>query len=113
MHELSIASALIDQITDVLKCEGASKICSVTVAVGPLSGVDADALQMGFSVASEGTPAQGAKLIIQKVEAKIFCKSCQKENTVEDFCFICPACQSTDIDVKAGRELNVREITAE
>ena len=37
----------------------------------------------------------------------------EKENPAEDFCFICPACQSTDIEVKQGRELNVREITAE
>lgn len=113
MHELSIASALIDQITEAMKRGGASKIMSVTVAVGSLSGVDADALQMAFSVASEGTPAQGAELVIQEIEAKIFCKTCQKENPAEDFCFICPACQSTDIEVKQGRELNVREITAE
>jgi hydrogenase nickel incorporation protein HypA/HybF len=110
MHELSIAESLIEQVVNAMKREGASKISSITVDVGVLSGVDPEALQMGFNVASEGTLAQGAKLTIQKIEAKIFCKTCQKESVVEDFCFLCPKCGSTEVEMKEGRELKVREM---
>jgi hydrogenase nickel incorporation protein HypA/HybF len=59
MHELSIAHAIVEMVTD--QAEG-KRVTRVVVEIGKLAAVFPDALRFGFEVASEGTSASGASL---------------------------------------------------
>ena len=55
MHELSICSALLDQVSDLAGRRGASAVQRITIEVGPLSGVEPalqDAETLAFAVAA-------------------------------------------------------------
>jgi hydrogenase nickel incorporation protein HypA/HybF len=65
MHELSIALSLVD--LGVEESEGRRvRVEALHVRVGALSGVVREALILNYQMASEGTPLQDSKLVIQE-----------------------------------------------
>lgn len=67
MHELALARSLVDQILEVVECERLGRVSRVVVELGTAAGVDADALRLGFEVATRRTPVEGAALDIDDV----------------------------------------------
>jgi hydrogenase nickel incorporation protein HypA/HybF len=108
MHELSIACDLVHQVCNALKQYPGSKVETITVAVGVYSGVDPEALRTAFPFAAEGTSVRDAGLVITAVEPSFTCHSCGASYR-EAGGTACPVCGSTDMELIAGREL---EITA-
>ena len=63
MHELAICQALIEQVERVARDNAARRILSITVSVGPLSGVEPQLLEHAYPLAAAGTVAEEAKLV--------------------------------------------------
>ena len=55
MHELAICQALIEQVERVARDNAARRILSITVSVGPLSGVEPQLLEHAYPLAAAGT----------------------------------------------------------
>ncbi|MEU0598574.1 hydrogenase maturation nickel metallochaperone HypA [Streptomyces sp. NPDC006393] len=110
MHELSIATAIVERAEEWARADGTGAVASVTVRVGELSGVVPDALDFAFEVAREGTALAGARLVVEQVTARAYCDPCAAEFAVgmPPF-FWCPRCDHPSRDLRGGREL---EITA-
>ncbi len=108
MHELSIAQNIIEiVISQIVDYPGAS-VLSITVSAGKFSGVDPEALKFCFPVASDGTSASGADLIIELQPLVIKCKSCKSET--ETSSLLCPQCRAIDVQEISGRDLYVTSI---
>lgn len=110
MHELSIALSIIDIATEEGERLGAASIEAVHLKVGAFSGVVKEALLSAFELAREGTPLEKAGLVIEVVPVTLCCRACgvtQAIAVAQDVC--CGACGALDVEVVAGREL---EITA-
>lgn len=112
MHELSIAEALIEQLQSIAARENA-RITAVTVSIGSFSGVDADALDQAFKIATGDTPLAESTLFIKKIPAKIVCHSCKKESCPELPLFECLHCGSLDCEVIAGRDMLLQSVELE
>ena len=110
MHELSLAQALVDQVDDVLEGEGGGKVASVTVEIGAMSGVERDAFEFAFPLATEGTAMDGAKLIVCEVPLRIKCRSCGKESSPTPPMLLCSHCQSLDYEVLDGRDFLLKSL---
>jgi len=110
MHELSIAAAVVEQAGQIAAREGAERVVAITVSVGSLSGVDPEALGFAFPFAAEGTVAGNARLSVEPVPAQLRCRACQNEWSPDDPVFVCAACGGTDVELLAGRELNIRTV---
>ncbi|MBW2340311.1 MAG: hydrogenase maturation nickel metallochaperone HypA [Deltaproteobacteria bacterium] len=113
MHEFSIAQSLLEIIErETLPYSGA-KVTTLTLRIGKLSGVMPDALRFAFEAISTGGMAEGASLLIDEVPLKIQCNHCRKVSIADNPFLICPNCQGTDVEMIAGRELEIREIEIE
>ncbi|MER6220000.1 hydrogenase maturation nickel metallochaperone HypA [Streptomyces sp900105755] len=110
MHELSIATAIVEQADEWARADGADYVSAVTVRVGELSGVVPDALDFAFEVARDGTALADARLVVEQVTAHAWCGPCAEEFAVgmPPF-FWCPRCDRPSTELRSGREL---EITA-
>jgi hydrogenase nickel incorporation protein HypA/HybF len=107
VHELSIASAILDSVkVEVAKHRNARPV-NVGVRIGELSGVDPDALSFGFEVLVKGTDLEPLKLTIKYVSRRQRCNACGKVFTLDGFAVECPACNSTDTMLDAGDELDL------
>lgn len=109
MHELSIAQALIEQVQAIAEKEH-GEVFSITVSIGSLSGVESESLEQAFLIAVEDTPLQNAKLVTEKVPAKVTCHSCKSESTPEFPFFACQSCGSTDFEIVAGHDMILKSV---
>jgi hydrogenase nickel incorporation protein HypA/HybF len=110
MHELSIAQSLLEKILALMDERKAVAVTEVHLRVGALSGVNAEALELAFPIAAEGTPAEGADLRIEHVPAKGTCASCGKQSEFEPGLPLCTACGSTELEISEGRDLLLQRV---
>jgi hydrogenase nickel incorporation protein HypA/HybF len=114
MHELSIALNIVEIASEEARRLGNVRLEAVHLRVGALSGVVKDALLFSWQMACEDTPAAGSRLEIEEVPVGIWCRTCQAERTPEDpLDFHCPVCGGLEIEVRAGRELEVAALEIE
>ncbi|BCM72673.1 MULTISPECIES: hydrogenase maturation nickel metallochaperone HypA [Streptomyces] len=113
MHELSIATAIVEQAADIARADGVDGVSSVTVRVGELAGVVPDALHFAFEVARDGTALAAARLIVEQVPARAWCGGCAEEFAVgvPPF-FWCPHCDRPSRELRSGRELEITGVAA-
>jgi hydrogenase nickel incorporation protein HypA/HybF len=113
MHELSIGQALIEQVEAAAVNEQAKRVVRVVIVIGALSGVEPGALRAVFPLVASGTVAEDAELLIECVEARVKCLACGHES-VTDITFLgCTNCASREVELSAGRELNIKSIELE
>ncbi|WP_175407365.1 hydrogenase maturation nickel metallochaperone HypA [Streptomyces sp. TRM64462] len=108
MHELSIATAVVEAVEDAVRAHGADGVESVRLRVGELAGVVPDALRFAFGIASEGTAVAGAALTVEEVAATARCASCREGFAVG--CppdLTCPECGADAAELLTGRELEL------
>lgn len=70
MHELGMATALVEQVEEIARREGAVRVVRIELVVGDESGVDREALEFVFPFAAERTAAEGATLAIEIVPGR-------------------------------------------
>ncbi|MFF7073848.1 hydrogenase maturation nickel metallochaperone HypA [Streptomyces pseudovenezuelae] len=114
MHELSIATAIIERADELARADGTAAVSVVTVRVGELSGVVPDALDFAFEVARDGTALAAARLVVEQVPAQAYCGPCAQEFAVgmPPF-FWCPHCDQPSTELRSGRELEITGIEAQ
>ncbi|GHG51123.1 hydrogenase maturation nickel metallochaperone HypA [Streptomyces griseocarneus] len=111
MHELSIATAIVERATELARRHDAGGVEAVRVRVGEMSGVVPDALRFSFEVAREGTVVEAARLDVEEVPARAHCAACEKEFAVGTPPFLwCPRCDSPTTRLLSGRELEITVI---
>jgi len=113
MHELSIATELVEQAQRVLREQKADRVVSIALALGLLSGIDREALEFAFPLAAADTPVAGATLSIEAVPARLFCPSCRRELSTDVPALICPACGNGQVELRGGRELLIKSMEVE
>jgi hydrogenase nickel incorporation protein HypA/HybF len=103
VHELSITQSIVDAV-----CERAAgrPVLSVKVQVGVLTAVVPEAMRFCFDLVVEGTVAEGARLDIDLRPGATHCRGCGADTEISDPIVLC-RCGSADVDVVAGRELQI------
>ena len=107
MHELSIASAILDRAQAASDENGGARVTKVGLRIGELSGVEPDALTFGIEALSKGTPLQGVVLEVEFCKRKQRCSACAGEFAPEGFLALCPTCHGDQSECIAGKELDV------
>ena len=108
MHELSIAMSVIDVVEEELCRHPNAVALSVHLKVGPLSGVEKEALLSAYNLAREASSLKECQMKIEDVPIVAWCPQCQRETVVESILSLhCPACGATTPEVRKGRELEV------
>lgn len=111
MHELSIALSIIEGATEELERQGVALVSAVHLKLGPLSGVVQDALQFSWQLAIEGTPLNGARLIIEDAPIVLHCAQCQSDGPPVFMQRLhCARCGNASCEVIAGDELELRAL---
>ena len=107
MHELSIASAVLDAV----RAEGArypgTCPAKVGIRVGALAGVDPDALSFCFESLLRGTKWERLRLEIETCPRRHRCRSCGDTFDVADYDATCPVCRTMQPDCIGGDELEL------
>jgi hydrogenase nickel incorporation protein HypA/HybF len=104
MHELAIAEAVVAVASE--HADG-RRVAKVSLRVGALRQVVPSALEFGFELAAQDTPAEGAELEIEHVAAAGRCRACGAESELTAFPLTCARCGGWDLELLRGEELLV------
>jgi len=108
MHELSIAHNLVEVAMEAAEHNGMKQVRALHLRLGALSGVVKEALQFSFDVVIQGTPLEGARLVIEDIPVKVHCANCQEARVLpEPFPMRCPVCGTKTGEVLEGREMEL------
>jgi len=110
MHELSIATNIVDIVCEKANAENVAKINSIELDIGSLAGIMVESLQFCLSMACKNTKAAGAKLIINNIQASALCKACKKDFVLKNEFSACPLCENYNYTILHGKELSIKSI---
>lgn len=118
MHEISLATSLVELVEAKAKEEAFNQVLEIEVEIGQLSGVNAEAFEFAFTEVIKNSVLEGAKLLLHKISIQILCPNCHQTSTIQDaWDLSCPQCLaqglSPDQGVKVlrGREFRIRNLT--
>ena len=109
MHELSIAASISDI---AVRHAGGRRVSRIEVRVGHLRQVVPSALEFAFELVTQGTPLEGAELVLEEVAVTVRCRTCGAESRLAGFPLVCP-CGSAAVAIVAGEELTVESLDVE
>jgi hydrogenase nickel incorporation protein HypA/HybF len=107
MHEVSIATSIIQIIEDRLLENSKGYVTAVNIKVGQLSNIETEALLFSFDIVKSSTLLSKATLNIEIIEGKGECSDCGETFSMHSFATPCPACNSYLVRVLGGKEMKV------
>ncbi len=113
MHELAICQSLIDQVEVIALEHNAQSVSSIVIGIGLLSGVEAQLLKNAYPVASAGTVAEDAELVVEQLPIKVKCSQCGSESDALPNKLICKQCGDWRTTLLSGDEMMLLKVELE
>jgi hydrogenase nickel incorporation protein HypA/HybF len=110
MHELSLASSLIEVVREEAARHDLERVERIRLRVGALRAVVPELLESCMGMVCQGTIAEGAAFEIEEVPALVRCSGCGREFSVDSYLYTCPGCSELGGEVLQGEELALIEI---
>ena len=111
MHEMGIAMEIINiAMASIPHKIKDARVVQVNLQVGRLSAVIPSSLHFCFDIAVKDTPLADAKLVIEEIPIEARCNVCHHHWYLDEPVFLCENCQSSDLNILSGRELNIKSI---
>ena len=114
MHELSIVTSIVETVTESLNAYPGARVLEVRLRVGALASVIPESLEFCYGIASEGTPLEGSRLVVNLLPVVVHCAACGQDAELEGVqSFRCPRCGEPCSEMRQGRELEIDSIEIE
>jgi hydrogenase nickel incorporation protein HypA/HybF len=99
--------SLVDAALQASSALGPARITAVHVRLGALSGVVEGALRFSFDLATDGTPIEGAALVIEAPSLAVTCEACGHRAEVAQIS--APDCErcGTPVRIEGSRDLEL------
>jgi hydrogenase nickel incorporation protein HypA/HybF len=111
MHELSLISSVVESVTESLAPYTGAKVLEVRLRVGALASVVQESLEFCYGIATEGTPLEGSRLVVNVLPVVMHCARCDQDVELDGIqSFRCPKCGEPSYDLRQGRELDIDSI---
>ena len=121
MHEFSISSVIVKTVLDSTEKNNGKRVLSIQLEIGELTLINVEQVTFWIHELFKGSLAEGAKVKVKTVKARIKCSKCGyeggiksgQEDPLKQSTFPpCPKCSSFQILIEKGRECILRKIQA-
>lgn len=113
IHEYAVTKGLVNIVIEEAKKANANLVTEIRLVIGDLSSIFDDSVQMYFDMFTEGTLAEGAKLVFRRVPAEFMCKGCQHVFVKPTKGFDCPMCGEVGAPTEKGKEFYIESMEVE
>jgi hydrogenase nickel incorporation protein HypA/HybF len=110
MHEMSLVQNIIDIVEQEMARHGVEKLKTIHLAVGRMSAVVPEQMNLCFEILTDKTRLAGTLLEIKIVPITYRCQNCDQEFTSEGIAYKCPFCEGENPELIFGRELKIESI---
>jgi hydrogenase nickel incorporation protein HypA/HybF len=113
MHELSVTQSILDTVLAYARENDVEKVLCIRLTIGALNDFEREWIQRYFDYLSRDTPAEGARIVVRRVEPAFHCSSCahtfdvdlQKADRVR-----CPLCSGEEVHLERGQEFFITDM---
>jgi len=113
MHEIGIATAIVDAVHAESARAGGLAPVSVGVRIGEFAAVDPEALRFAFEVITRGTELECLSLKIEICPHRRRCAACAQVFVANDGVPGCPRCGAAESRAAGGDELELAYLEVE
>lgn len=110
MHELSLLESVREIVEQEAERQHFSRVKCITLAIGELSCIEADALRFAFDVVMKDSLAADAELMIERVEAIGRCQHCGAETSMQALQDVCAVCERYGLEILQGDGMQIKEL---
>ncbi len=110
MHEMSICEGIMQVVEEQAKLQSFAQVNTIRLEIGPLAGVELEALRFSFDVVTRDTIADGCRLDVIELPAEAWCMACAKTVTIEQRYDACPDCGGFQLQLTQGEELRIKDM---
>jgi hydrogenase nickel incorporation protein HypA/HybF len=107
MHELGIASSILETVEAEAKKHPGAAFKVVGLRIGEVAGIDVDALTFGWEAITKDTKWEGLNLKVEQLPLRNRCRLCGCEFAVKDYEITCPDCGRNETENISGDELDI------
>jgi hydrogenase nickel incorporation protein HypA/HybF len=107
MHEMGIASSILDAVAAEAKNRPGARLISVGLRIGEVSGVSPEALDFCFQCLVKDTELEPLCLVIERSPRRHRCPKCAREFDVIDYDPTCPGCGEFATVLISGDEMEI------
>lgn len=113
MHELSVCLALLEQVASIAAQKQSQRVARIELRVGPLSGVESELLRNAWPLASAGTIAVDAELVIEEAAVVVRCSACNSDTPARPNRLVCGQCGDFRTSLVSGDEMILQRVELE
>ncbi len=111
MHEISLVRNIFSTLEHEFEPQKLDKLKTITLNVGKLSNVEPVLMQNAFeAVTTAENKYREVELRVNVLPVKIFCESCEKESTIDNYKFVCSQCMTPNNNIIQGTELLIHQV---
>lgn len=110
MHELSVCQGLLRQVKQIALEHRATAVEKIYLQIGPLAGVEPALLQAAFPLASAGSLAAQAQMVIRAMPIRVHCRRCHADTEASLNNLTCADCGDWETELLSGDELLIERI---
>ena len=110
MHELAVTKNILSIVISEAAKADAKKVLAIKLTIGALSSFEEDCVNMYFEELSKDTIAAGAKLVVRKICAQLYCENCAEYYTLEHTDYNCPKCGKAGVYRGDGQDFLIESI---
>jgi hydrogenase nickel incorporation protein HypA/HybF len=116
VHELPVTQSILSIVLQHAETHQVSKVMSISLRIGALSHLEDEPIQRYFDYLSRATVAEGARIVIERVPAKLKCEACSNcfEIDIRQVKEIqCPECGDKKCSLVSGTEYYIDNMVAQ
>jgi hydrogenase nickel incorporation protein HypA/HybF len=113
LHEIGIASSILNCVEAEARRRPEVTISVVGVRIGELSAIDKDALAFAFEALTRDTPLAHVRIAVEWLPRRQKCLSCGEEFAVRNLGLNCPKCGYSRTSCIGGTELDIAYLEVE
>ena len=113
MHEMSLAENLLQIFEASAVTQNFHRVHGVVLEIGKLSAVEPEAMRFCFDIVMRGTLAEDAQLQIIETPGAGCCVDCGAVFAIDALYGLCPVCGSPHLQITAGRQMRVKDLSVE
>ena len=111
MHELGLVNYVVKEVSKIAEENNVSKISSVTLEFGEVSGIVASYLYDYWDWYTKKYPIfEGSKLKCEEIPAVTWCDDCKITYSTVQYGKTCPHCGSGKTWLLRGNEMRIKEV---
>ncbi|MBV8084359.1 MAG: hydrogenase maturation nickel metallochaperone HypA, partial [Chloroflexi bacterium] len=110
MHEVGLVEQAIKSAIEVAEAAKADAIDRLTFGISQGGHITPEAIEMLFQALSDGTPAEGAEVAFEPLQAEYGCWCCGQKFPSADSPEICPVCHGSQFSRLADPELVLKYV---